>query len=595
MNVRRLRQSVIAFIVLFGLAALIGSTGTSASVSGATHSKKGKLNTIPKHGTIIFSDWEFPPTLNVYQSGLSATIMTMNLALEGLDLYDNHAHLQPDLLANLPSIKNHEILQGGRTIVLKLKPHQYWSSGEEITNKDILFGWRMYMDPITGPACLGTCDHIASIALKGKYVAILHLKDNYAPILGVGLPPVWPHNWPGLGLTVHAAATKLSQDTTFNFENPSYWTNGPYQVQQYVNNDRIVLTPMKYYHVHAGPYVAKFIFAFYANKDAMIAAASADQTNMTTDYTYADLPQLLPHKNVYKTYVTPSFIEEHLEYNCIDKTVNGKPNPLVDVRVRQALTLAIDKIGLVRSALALPLSVAKTVVAYTPWTVTPHFVQQFGDKNIKGDWDPIAKKYLPYSAQTVADAKKLLQEAGYPNGFTVDVTTTQGNAVRANEFSVIQSNWRQIGVQANLVTVPASLILADWNANGPLIHGNFMVSLWAFGQSPDPDGLHNYFESRFIDRLNQQHADVDSNFAGIRNHLIDEGMQKGATSFSLKVRGKWYTIVQQQLSKGAYWVPLYYRANIVTSDRHIVGDTSYPAPSFFGNTWNPWAWKYASG
>ena len=71
-------------------------------------------------------------------------------------------------------------------------------------------------------------------------------------------------------------------------------------------------------------------------------------------------------------------------------------------------------------------------------------------------------------------------------------------------------------------------------------------------------------------------------------------MKKGATSIDPTVRARWYRIVQEQLNQGAYWVPLYYRANIVTSDQHVSGDTPYPAPSYFGNTWNPWAWKYAS-
>lgn len=584
----------IVLVALLAAAALASSPVISAQTSRRAPTRGGKLNTYHKSGTIIFSDWGFPPTLNTYQSGLSATVMTMNLVQEGLDLYNNHAQLQPDLLATLPTIKNHEILNGGKTIILKLKPHLYWSSGVEITNRDILFGWRMYMDPATGPACLGTCDHIRSITLKGNYEAILHLKDDYAPILGVGLPPAWPHSWAAAGSTPHAAATKLAQDTNFNFENPSYWTDGPYQVAQFVNNDRIVLTPMKYYHVHPGPFVKKFIFAFYASKDAMIGAAGADQTNITTDYTPADLGTLLTHKNVFKTWVTPSFVEEHLEYNCIDKTVNGKPNPLVNVRVRQALTLAINKIGMIRSALDATPSAAKSIVAYTPWTVTPHLTQMYGDKALKGSWDPIAKQYLPYSARTVRDAKTLLKEAGYGNGFSIDVLTTAGNPVRQNEVAVIQNNWEQLGVHATLTTVPPSLILADWGQNGPLIHGNFMVSLWAFGQSPDPDGLHNYFESRFIDRTKTNHSAVNANFAGIRNHLIDEGMTKGAASFNPKVRAKWYRIVQEQMSQGAYWVPLFYRANIVTSDHHVTGDTQYPAPSYFGNTWNTWSWKYAS-
>src|SRR5438067_9527204 len=110
------RAGLCLVTLLLGQSVLARGTAVSAGPGS------GKINTYAKHGTIIFSDWQFPPTLNTFQSGLSATIMTMNLVLEGLDLYDNQARLRPDMLATLPSIKNHGILNGGRTIVLNLKP-----------------------------------------------------------------------------------------------------------------------------------------------------------------------------------------------------------------------------------------------------------------------------------------------------------------------------------------------------------------------------------------------------------------------------------------------------------------------------------------
>jgi peptide/nickel transport system substrate-binding protein len=576
---------VLALIALFLLGAPPAHAARSAAKSGPP------LNTIKKHGTILYSDWEFPDTLNIFQTGLGVTYETMNSVIEGLDTYDQHAKLVPDMLINIPTIKNHEILNGGKTIILKLRHGMYWSSGEEITNKDVLFGWKMYMDPATGPACVGSCDHIGSISLVGKYEAILHLKDNYAPILAVGLPPVWPHNWPALGLDPHSAAVKLASDTTFNFENSSYWTDGPYQIQTFVNNDRIVLTPMKYYHIHPGPYASKMIFVFYSDKNAEIAAAASGQTDVTTDYTYADLPSLSPGKSRYHLWVTPSFVAEHLEFNCLDPTYNGKPNSLHNLKVRQALALTVDKIGMIESALGLSAKQAKNVVSYTPWTVTPTLKQEFGDTAIKGDWDPLAKKYLPYGPKAIADAKKLLQQAGYGSGFHLDFLTTAGNPTRVAEYGVVARNWAQLGVQTTLNTVPASAFAADWDHNGPRNHGNFQVELWAFGNAPDPDNLKVLFESKFIDRTQTTHSAINDNYSGIDNPLIDEGMAKGATSFNPKVRAKWYKIVQEQLNKGAYWVMLYYRANVVTSDHRIAGDTPYPGTGYFGNEWNPWSWK----
>jgi ABC-type transport system substrate-binding protein len=576
-------------IMVVSLAVLVGLPAMSRPSSAAG----APLNKYPKNGTIIISDWQFPDTGNPFQTGLGVTSYgVLNSTFASLIGIDNHGQLFADLLKNVPSIKNGGIKNGGKTIILELKPGQYWSSGSEITNKDIKFSWQMYSDPVTGPACFESCDAIASIQLVGKYTAILHLKSFYAPILSLGLFTLYPHNWAGLGTTPHAAATKLSQDTKFNYEDSSYWTSGPFQVSQWVNNDRVVLTPMKYYHAHPGPFLKRIIFAAYADKPGLIAAAGKGDTDVTTDYTYADLPALRLNQSRYKIYVTPSFIAEHLEFNVLDATYNGKPNPVHDVRVRQALALGVDKIGLIEGALSLTAKQAKAIVSYTPWTVTSQLVQLYGDKSLNGTWDPIQKKYVQYGAKALADAKTLLKEAGYADGFHLDFLTTSGNPTRAAEYGVLANNWQKLGVTMTLIADPPPLFAGDWDHNGPRNHGAFQVNMWTFGSAVDPDGLKTLLQSKFIDRAQSTHSAVNTNFSGIQDKIIDQGMKKGAATFDPKLRAKYYKQVQERLNQQAYWVMLWYRANIGTIDKHVVGMTGYPSTGFFGNTWNPWAWKY---
>src|SRR5690348_9659978 len=112
----------IAACILLAATLLIGGFGASPGRTLASGGNAPKINTYPKHGTIIFSDWEFPDTLNVFQTGLGVTLSVMNFVLASLDTFDQHAHLYPDLLVNIPTVKNHEILNGGKTIILKLKP-----------------------------------------------------------------------------------------------------------------------------------------------------------------------------------------------------------------------------------------------------------------------------------------------------------------------------------------------------------------------------------------------------------------------------------------------------------------------------------------
>ena len=547
-------------------------------------------------GTIKFSDWQFPDTLNAYQSQASVSQEVISPMHDDLTTYNGKGETVPLLLTNLPSLSNHEVSSNGRTITATLRPGLRWSNGQALTAADVKFGWQVSSDPKTGPYCLSTCDHIARIDVKGKYGLVFHLKDVYAPFIPVGLPPVWPTSWPGAWSKgdVATAATKLFTDASFNFETASMPTDGPYQVSQFVKDDRIVLKPMKYYTTRScGGRISSLIFVFYSDKNAQIAAASQKNTDITTDYTWADLAPLLTHSKSFKVHALPAFLVEHLTYN-MDPTYNGQKNPLHDVRVRIALSLALDKIALIRSALSLSASKAREVESWSPFIITPTYQQPFADTKLKGQWDPISKKFRTDtgSAGAIADAKKLLSQAGYAGGFTVDGYTTSGNAVRAAQFSVVQSFWKKINVNFVPNFVPASKLFGGWTDGGTLQHGAFQVAMYADVGYPDPASLNTIFQSQFIDREKQSHSSVNGNVPGLKDKVIDKAFDKATTSFDPKVRQKYYTQIQIELNKVAAHDDLFYRPEIATDDGRVTNFSANPTNQ--GNQWNTWAW-YVKG
>jgi ABC-type oligopeptide transport system substrate-binding subunit len=351
---------------------------------------------------------------------------------------------------------------------------------------------------------------------------------------------------------------------------------------------------MRYYTSRAcGARVGTLIFAFYSDKNAQIAAASQKATDITTDYTWADVAPLQAHAGPYKVHALPAFLFEHLTFN-MDPTYNGQKNPLHDVRVRLALSLALNKIALIRSALSLGAAKANEVEAWSPFIITPTYHQPFADVKLKGQWDPISKKFRTDtgSASAIADAKKLLSQAGYSGGFSLDGYTTSGNPVRAAQFSVVQSYWKKINVSFVPNFVPASKLFGGWTDGGTLQHGAFQVAMYADVGYPDPDNLKVVFQSKYIDREKTAHSSINGNVPGLKDKIVDQGFNKGAASFDPKVRQKYYTQVQIELNKVAAHDDLFYRPEIATDDGRVGNFVANPTNT--GNQWNTWAW-YAKG
>ncbi len=540
-------------------------------------------------GTLRYSDWQFPDTLNPYQTGASVSFETIYDMIEPLALLTPKAHLMPDVAQ---SIKGSN---GGRVFVVTLRKGLRWSNGQPLTSADVKFALKIYDDPNSGPYAPSIgADQIARIDTPNATTAIFRMKAPFAPFALETLPSFypWPVSWPGAWTKGDSATAtkKLFQDTSFNFENTSFPTNGPYQAVSFVNNDRIDLQPMKYYStLSCGGRIAKPIFVFYAAKPALIAAAASNQTDTTTNYTPADLAELQSHKSAFKTYPTPAFEVEHLTLNT-DATYNGKPNPLHDVRVRLALALSLNKIALIESALAVNRKVANSLVAYSPLIVTPKLIGPFADTKLRGQWDPIRKKYLSNTGTGIAlqDAKKLLSEAGYANGFSVDGMTTMGNPTRAAEFAVMQSNWNHIGVKFNPSYIPASKLFGSWDEGAPPHLGTFQIAMWTDVASPDPDYYHTSFQSQYIDREKTVHSAINANYAAIHNSLIDEAFTKGAATLVPSQRAKWYRIWQEQVNKNAYWIMLYYRTDITTTNGKL--QPFKPNGTGEGPQWNSFEW-----
>lgn len=256
---------------------------------------------------------------------------------------------------------------------------------------------------------------------------------------------------------------------------------------------------------------------------------------------------------------TPTaYAYEHLEF-MLDSTFGGKPNPVHQLHVRQALALALNPAALTASALHIPPARAARMIAWTPWVRVPGFTEAGTNAAINGMWDPVRHADIqPGTAVAIADARILIAHSHFPHGFTVTLTTTGSNPIRMREEAAITASWKVIGVTVVPDNGNPAKIFADWDHGGVLVHGEFQVALMALDIPPDPSGLRFNLTSPYIDRLTESKSVTNGNYSGIRDRIIDTAFANAAAATTSTGRADAYKAVQTRLNREAYWVGLYF-------------------------------------
>ena len=151
----------------------------------------------------------------------------------------------------------------------------------------------------------------------------------------------------------------------------------------------------------------------------------------------------------------------------------GDIKPISDIKVRQAILLALDKPAIMQAGI-------------------------MGLGQLVGGGIPPAMKYwfvpsdqLPNQKRDLAKAKQLLAEAGYPNGFDMKLRIIAGYATMAANAPVIAANLKEVGINVTVETVDLGVWIEDWRAfREP-------VTLNAWGGFMDPDLLYyRHFHSQ---------------------------------------------------------------------------------------------------
>ncbi|KAF1021984.1 MAG: Glutathione-binding protein GsiB [Paracidovorax wautersii] len=418
-----------------------------------------------------------PTSMDPQYHALTPNIQLSQTLFESLVLSDDNLALKPGLAESWTS--------DGNTWTLKLRPNVKFSDGSPFTAEDVVFTYDRAPKVPNSPS---------SFKIYLQQVTKVEAIDPLTVRITTAQPyPLLPNNLVGLPiLSAKAAAGPAPEGKTtteLNAGNGLVGT-GPYKFASWKRGAEIVFERNPHYW---GPKPAwdKVIYRPISNPAARVASLLSGDVDLIEDPPTDDLERL--KKDSKLSVVTKSSnrviyvaLDQNGEQTSTLQDAGGK-NPLLDRRVRQALSLAIDRQALVDRIMG---GVATPAAQLLP-------PPMFGT----------SKNLVKAEKADPARAKQLLAEAGYPNGFSITLGTPNGRYINDSKVAqTVASMWSRIGVKTSVdATAPAvffknrdsysySAYLAGWGtATGEM--SNTLTSLLV---TPDKDkGLGTTNRSRY--------------------------------------------------------------------------------------------------
>ena len=301
---------------------------------------------------------------------------------------------------------------------------------------------------------------------------------------------------------------------------------GPFVFKSYQKDSNIRYTGNKDYWKPEDVKIDNLIFAITTDPSVRMQKLKKNECQITIYPRPADLQSLKEDPNL-KMPSQAGFNTGYIAYNVMDKIKGSdEPNPMAQLKVRQALDMAVNKQQIIDSVYQGAGQLATNVLPPTQWSY---------DESIKD---------APYDPEK---AKQLLKEAGIKEGTEITLWAMpvqrpyNPNAKLMAEM--LQSDWGKIGIKAKIMTYEWGEYIkrSKGGENGAMLIG------WS-GDNGDPD---NWLGTLFgCDAIN------GNNFSKWCNPEFDKLITAAKNTTDKEQRTKLYEQAQQLLKEQVPLTPI---------------------------------------
>ncbi|MCC2611597.1 peptide ABC transporter substrate-binding protein [Neorhizobium sp. Rsf11] len=558
---------------------LAGTVAALAFAGSAAHAERGT------DGDLKILFWQAVSTLNPYLSGGTKEVYSSSMVIEPLARYDEKGELAPWLVTEIPTVENGGVSKDMMSMTWKLKPDVKWSDGTPFTADDVVFTWKYCVAPDGGCAQKAQYEGVTSVeAVDPHTVKITFSEPKYYPysaFVGAQSPVIQKKQFE------NCVGAKAPGCTSANFGPIG---TGPFVVKDFKPNDVITYAANPNYRDPAKP-----AFATVTLKGGGDAASAARAVLETGEFDYGWNMQVEPEvlatmlkagKGELVTAFGTQVERINLNWYNPDPKLGDKrstkeagPHPaLKDPAVRRALSMAIDR-NIIDEA-------GYGEAGRPTCNIVPGPEAYASTAN---DW---------CLTQDVEGANKLLDEAGWKKGGDgirakdgvrlSFLYSTSTNSVRQATQELVKDMWSQIGVDAELRNVSASVFFGGDPAS-PDTFQKFYADVEMYTNNFDGTDPEKYLAEWLCDKVpSPENGWQGQNIPRYCNPEYDKLVAELSKTADIEKRIELSKKANDMLTEEGAHIPLIYRGQVSS---HSVSLDGVKMNAWDSELWNAADWS----
>ena len=504
----------------------------------------------PTNDLLIVGYDREPDTMNRFSTHILEDIQSC--IIEGLTVTDERMNVVPLLAAEVPTLENGGVVvhpNGTMDVTWKIRPGIRWHDGVPFTSADIRFTVEAINSPDYNPESTDGFDRIETVETPDSLTAVVRYREVYAPYALQFVRGALPRH------VLQGRDIDQAQDYS---RNPL--GTGPYRVAEWKTGEYVLLERVPdYWRGDSLPAIRRLVFRFIANTSTRMNQLRGGEVHVAALVPWdkyrevRDVSGLSIHRMPGNSY-------EHVTLN--QRSVEA----FRDVRIRRALTHAVDRELIVRTILDSLAPVIHGPIQAVSWA--------FSDDVRHYDFDPAkARALLDSAGWRDNDNDGVRDRDGKPFAFTL--ITQAGFAVRENVSQALQRMWRDVGVDAQVRLVDGTSISGLW------FEGRFDAMLHWWHMPADPE-LTLFFAA---DRTPPNGRNI--------NYVSDDSLTRLLYASDRTVdqarRRTLLVAAQQRIADLAVEIPLYNVTRLDAVPASLEGFTGNPTNA--GIFWDVWRWR----